>query len=223
MLDADAISVVDTPGSEDHRAVQGGINDLVTIRGDVDTIVPYSRIETFGDDARKRNEVILDRLGRPDGTKQIFAKEVVLVLGLVFGTQQTVLHRLLQRNCVGDAFRQWLIDINRCQSTVGGKVVAFDNLLYILEIYVFLFHLTAERIGTEVELVYLAVEVGVGVARNVFAQGRECDDERRKNDQQQCHANDDQNQIEQVEPKIEDFLARRIVRHEEVILTIELL
>ena len=56
-------------------------------------------------------------------------KEGVLALGLILQTKQAVLHRLFQRDGVGDALRQRLVNAEGCQDAVGGKVVAFNDSL----------------------------------------------------------------------------------------------
>ncbi len=184
--------------------------------------MPLGRIEAIDDVASKRDEEVLHRqVGL--GGHQVVAKNIELVLCLVFSTQDTVLFGLVQRDSVGDTEGQRFVNIETDLSGVGGEVVALDDTLQILEIDVFLLHLLFERVGAEVELIDLAVEVGVGVARDVFAQGRESDDEACDDDEQQGHADDDQHQIEEVQPEVEHRPPTLVVRHEEVVLAIELL
>ena len=106
------------------------------------------------------------------------------------------MHRFLQRDGIGDAFGQRLVDIQRHQSAVGSEVITFDDFLDVFEIDVLFLHLLGERVGTEVEFIHLAVEVSVGITRYVFAQRREGDDEGGDDDEQQGNAEDDQNEVE---------------------------
>ena len=221
MLDTDAIAVVDAPRGKDHGAVQGGVDDLVTVGGDVDTKMPIVGVEGIHNRAIEGHKEVLHQ-GTGLGWRQVVGtKEVVLVLGFVFSTQDTVLFRFLQRDSVGDAFREGFIDVKRSQGAVGSEVVTLYDPLQVLEIDVLLVHLLRERVGTEVEQIDLAIEVGVGIARYVFAQGRESDDDGSDDDEQQGHADDHQKEVEQVEPEIEHGTAALVVRHQEVISPVQ--
>ena len=223
MLYTNAIAAVDAPGGEDDSAVKSGVDDLVAIGGDVDAIVTLVGVEGVDDGAVERHKEILHQRAGLGGRQVVVAKEVVLVLCLIFGAQQTVLHRFLQRDGVGDALGQRFVDIGNGQGAVVSEVVAFHDAFQVLKVDIPLLHLTADGIGAEVELVHLAVEVGVGVSRDVFAQRREGDDEGRDDDEQQSDAKDDPDEVEQVKPELEHGVARLIVRHHEVVLAVEFL
>lgn len=217
MLDADAIAVVDTPCRKHNGTIQGGIDDFVAIGDDIDAKMPVVGIEGLDDGAVDGDKEILHQRTWFGGWQVVGTEEIIMVLGRIFSTQDAVLLRFLQRDGVEDVLRQRLIDAHRSQSTVSGKVIAFHNLLHVFEIDVLLLQLTMNRVGAETEQVDLTVEVGVGVAWDVFAQGRESDDEDGDDDEQQGDAYDNQNQIQKVEFEIEDRATAFVVRHQEVV------
>ena len=223
MLDTDAIAVVDAPRGKDHRAVKRGVDDFVAIGDDIDAKMPFVSIESLDDGAIERDKEILHQRTRLGGWQVVGAEEIIMVLGRIFGTQDAVLLRFLQRNGVDNLLRQRLINPHRGQTAIGGKVVTLHDFLDVLEIDVFLLQLFFNRVGAETEQVDLTVEVGVGVARDVFAQGREGDDESRDDDEQEGDAYDNQNQIQKVEFEIEDRAAALVVRHQEVVPPVQLL
>ena len=104
VLDADAVAVVDAPVGEHDGAVEGGVDDLVAVGGDIDAIVAFVGIEGLEDGAGERHEEVLDQRAGFGRRQVVGTKEVVLVLGLKLGTQQAVLSRLAQRDGVDDAF-----------------------------------------------------------------------------------------------------------------------
>ena len=204
MLDADAVAVVDAPVGKHYGAIESGIDDLVASGGNVDAIVTFIGIEGFKDGAVEWDEKVLHQRTRLGGRLVVGTEEVVLVLGLIFGTQQTVLQRLAQFNCIDDTLRQGFIDVERSQGTVGGEVIAFDDFLEVIEIDIFFGHLPFDGVGAKTKFIHLAVEVCVGVAWDVFAQGCEGDDEDGDDNKQQSDADDDKDQVEQVQLEVED-------------------
>ncbi len=223
MLNADAIAVVDAPCRKHNGTIQGGIDNFVAIGDDIDAKMPFVSIESLDDGAVDGDKEILHQRTRLGGWNIVGTKEVVLVLGSIFGTQDAVLNRFLQRDGVYNLLRQRLIDPHRGQTAIGAKVVTLHDFLDVLEIDVFLLHLFFDRVGAETEQVDLTVEVGVGVTRDIFAQGRESDDEDGDDDEQQGDAYDNQNQIQKVEFEIEDGAAALVVRHQEVVSPVQLL
>ena len=111
----------------------------------------------------------------------------------------------------------------RSQGTVGGEVVAFDDTFHVFEIDVFLLQLPLDGVGTEAEFIYLAVDVGVGISRNVFAQRREGDDKDGDDDEQQRDADDDEDEVEQVQFEVEHGFPGIVARHQEVVFAVQLL
>ena len=223
MLNTDAIAVVDAPCRKHNGTIQGGIDNFVAIGDDIDAKMPFVSIESLDDGAVDGDKEILHQRTRLGGWNIVGTKEVVLVLGSIFGTQDAVLNRFLQRDGVYNLLRQRLIDPHRGQTAIGGKVVTLHDFLDVLEIDVFLLQLFFDRVGAETEQVDLTVEVGVGVTRDIFAQGREGDDEGRDDDEQEGDAYDNQNQIQKVEFEIEDGAAALVVRHQEVVFPVQLL
>ena len=86
MLDADAVAIVDTPCGKHHSAVQGGINDLVSVGSNVDAEVTYVGIEPVDDGAVERYEEVLHQRVGLGGRQVVVTEEVILALGLLFGT-----------------------------------------------------------------------------------------------------------------------------------------
>ena len=77
MLNPNAIAIVDAPCGEHHRAIKGGINDLVAFGGNVDTVMPHVGIERTDDRPCERNVEILHQRTRLGGRQIVVAEEVV--------------------------------------------------------------------------------------------------------------------------------------------------
>ena len=91
MLNTDAIAMAHAPCGKDNGAIQSGIDDLVAIGDDVDAKMSVIGIETINHRAINGDKEILNQRTWLGGRQIVGAKEVVLVLGLVFGAKDAVL------------------------------------------------------------------------------------------------------------------------------------